>query len=65
MDNNAGDDDALNFFDPISYSKLIKTISAIHPVDPETKKRFNFEDRITVKDYMSKISDTCFCYQAQ
>lgn len=66
MKNNDGDgDDPLNFFEAISYEKLIKTISALHPVDPDTKKSFSFKDRVTVKDYNSKISDTCFCYQAQ
>jgi hypothetical protein len=26
----------LNFFEPISYKKLIKTYAKSHPVDPET-----------------------------
>ena len=56
--------DELNFFEPISYSKLEKVISQRHPVDPETKSRFSFKDRITVLEYEAKVSDLCFCYAA-
>lgn len=50
------------FFVPISYKKLFKVIYTQHPVDPETKQRFNFNERITVKDYIYKITDCCYCY---
>lgn len=63
MQNDGGDDDNnLNFFEPISYSKLIKYYSLLHPVDPETKETFEFKDRTTVKDYNTKLSDACNCY---
>ena len=50
------------FWEPISYKKLMKLISTLHPVDPMTKQRFSFKDRITIKDYRAKLSDACFCY---
>ena len=56
--------DELNFFEPISYAKLEKVISQRHPVDPETKSRFSFKDRITITEYEAKLSDLCFCYAA-
>ena len=56
--------DELNFFEPISYAKLEKVISQRHPVDPETKSRFLFKDRITITEYEAKLSDLCFCYAA-
>jgi len=39
-------------------------IEKYHPVDPDTKDKLLFKDRITVKDYESKLSDICFCYAA-
>ena len=55
-------EDNENFFEPISYRKLIKMISTLHPVDHETKNRFAFGDRVEVKDYYAKLSDVCCCY---
>tara|TARA_B110000285_G_scaffold199696_1_gene233020 strand:+ start:451 stop:873 length:423 start_codon:yes stop_codon:yes gene_type:complete len=52
------------YFEPLSYRKLEKIICQLHPVDPETKERFNYKDRVTVDDYYPKISDMCCCYQA-
>lgn len=40
----------------------MRVVCTQHPVDSETKQRFSFNDRTTVKDYMSKLSDVCFCY---
>ena len=58
------EDDGNNvYFEPLSHTKLMRIISTLHPVDPETKGRFHFKDRITVQDYNAKISDTCCCYQ--
>ena len=54
----------LNFFEPISYSKLEKVISQRHPLDPETKDRFSVKDRVTVNEYEAKLSDMCYCYAA-
>jgi hypothetical protein len=56
------EDQGKMFWEPISYKKLMKLISTIHPVDPETKLRFSYKDRVTIKDYTSKLSDACFCY---
>lgn len=55
-------EDEDEFFEPLSYKKLIKVIEQNHPVDPETKEKFSAQDRITVKDYLAKMSDACFCY---
>lgn len=52
----------MNFFEPLSFKKLHRIISSLHPVDPETKERFKISDRITVKDYYAKLSDVCCCY---
>ena len=54
----------MNFFEPISYKKLVKIIGQRHPIDPDTKQRFSTKDRTTVREYNSKISDACFCYAA-
>ena len=63
LSNTNEEDDKKGFFwEPISYKKLTKVISTVHPVDPETKQRFNYKDRVTIKDYISKIMDLCFCY---
>lgn len=40
----------------------MRVISLLHPINPETKTRFSGQDRITVKDYDSKITDCFFCY---
>ena len=56
------DDDEGEFFEPLSYKKLMQVITTYHPVDPETKKSFSVKDRITVRDYGAKMSDACFCY---
>lgn len=58
------DEGELNFFEPISYSKLEKVISQRHPLDPETKDRFSIKDRVTVIEYEAKLSDMCYCYAA-
>jgi hypothetical protein len=50
------------FFEPLSYKKLLKIIEMHHPVDPETKEKFSSSERITVRDYAAKLSDACFCY---
>jgi hypothetical protein len=63
---NGGDDEnedsQKNFFEPISYRKLMKVVATLHPIDQETKTRFNIKDRVTIKDYEAKLSDACFCY---
>ena len=41
----------------------MKFIATNHPVDPLTKKNFNLWDRITVKDYCTKLFDPCGCYR--
>ena len=58
------DEGELNFFEPISFSKLEKVISKRHPIDPETKSRFDFKERVTVNEYEAKLSDMCYCYAA-
>ena len=57
-----GDDEQMNFFEPLSFKKLQKVICSLHPVDPETKQSFSIQDRICVKDYYAKLSDICCCY---
>ena len=57
---NPEDDD---FYEPISYKKFIRTMETYHPMDPNTKKKFDFDSRITVKDYWAKLSDVLFCYE--
>ena len=37
-------------------------ITNTHPVDPDTKTTFGIGERITVKDYFSKITDCIYCY---
>ena len=56
------EDQPKNFFEPISYSKLMRVIATYHPYDHETKSRFNIKDRVTINDYSAKLSDACFCY---
>ena len=56
------DDKSKIFFEPLSYKKLMRVISLLHPINPETKSHFSAQDRITVKDYESKITDCFFCY---
>jgi hypothetical protein len=51
------------FFEPLSFKKLERVISKLHPTDPDTKKRFSYKSKITVKDYGAKIADTCCCYK--
>ena len=58
--NQLNDDD--EYFEPLSYKKLQKQILVHHPCDPDTKKKLSFRERITVKDYESKMMDVCFCY---
>ena len=58
----ADDDQPKNFFEPISYAKLMRVIATCHPYDTETKSRFNIKDRVTINDYNAKLSDACFCY---
>ena len=53
------DDQSKVFWEPISYKKLIKKIATYHPVDPETKERLSYKDRVTIKDYLPKIFDLC------
>jgi len=48
--------------EPPSYKKLLKTIAEKHPVDPTSKLKFSIKDRITVKDYDSKLSDLFYFY---
>jgi len=48
--------------EPPSYKKLMKTIEENHPVDPKTKQKFSLRDRITVKDFESKLSDLFYFY---
>ena len=55
-------ENAEDFYEPLSYKKLSKKIEIHHPCDPETKKKLYFKDRISVKDYESKMMDVCFCY---
>ena len=57
-------EDEEEFFEPLSYKKLLKVIEQNHPVDPETKAKFSGSDRVTVTDYIAKLSDACFCYAA-
>ena len=58
-----GDDDQpKNFFEPISYAKLMRVIATCHPYDSETKSAFKMKDRVTINDYSAKLSDACFCY---
>lgn len=40
----------------------MKVISTYHPRDPETRKKFRFCERITLKDYTARLVDACFCY---
>lgn len=35
----------------------------MHPVDPESKTKFDYKDRITVKDYFNKLTDCMYCYK--
>lgn len=35
----------------------------MHPVDPESKEKFDIRDRITVKDYYQKVTDFIYCYK--
>lgn len=51
-----------DFYEPLSYKKLSKKIEIHHPCDPDTKKKLEFSDRISVKDFESKMMDVCFCY---
>lgn len=46
----------------LSYKALIKFIEQYHPVHPLTKERFDFSQRVTVKDYAMKLWDPCFIY---
>ena len=55
-------DEEEEFFEPLSYKKLLKIIEKHHPVDPETKEKFSAQERVTVRDYGAKLSDACFCY---
>ena len=32
------EEQGLNFFEPISYKKLVRVIGQRHPIDPETKQ---------------------------
>ena len=57
---NAGDED---FYEPISYKNFIKTMETYHPMDHNQKEKFEYDSRITVKDYWAKLSDVCFCYE--
>lgn len=50
------------FYEPLSYNKLIKVVEMYHPVDPETKEKFSVFERITVKEYRAKLGDCCYCY---
>jgi hypothetical protein len=36
-----------------------------HPLDPKTKERFSLRDRVTVKDYESKIADLFYFYNVR
>ena len=56
------DDQPMNFFEPISYKKLMRIISTCHPIDPDSKVRFGIKERVTVKDYRGKLSDACCFY---
>jgi hypothetical protein len=42
----------------------MKQITSKHPVDPNTLESFKFTDRVTVKDYGSKVTDIFFFYRA-
>lgn len=46
----------------LSYKALIKFVEQYHPVHPLTKERFDFGERVTVKDYAIKLWDPCFLY---
>ena len=59
------DDGEKQFYQPLSYKKLMETIITMHPVDPATKEKFPYADRITVKDYFSKLTDVMGCYQVR
>ena len=56
-----GEDDR----EPISYKKLIKHIETYHPVNPQTKERFKINERITVKDFNSKLYDAFYCFKVK
>ena len=45
-------EDDEEYFEALSYKKLIKVIEQNHPVDPETKEKFSYSDRVTVADYL-------------
>jgi hypothetical protein len=46
----------------LSYKNLIKFIEQYHPVHPLTKERFDYDQRVTVKDYAIKLWDPCSLY---
>ena len=57
------DSEEKQLYQPLSYKKLMKVICTMHPVDPDSKEKFDIRDRITVKDYYQKVTDFMQCYR--
>jgi hypothetical protein len=45
----------------ISYRKLNKMILKLHPTDPDTNKKFDIFESVTVSNYLMKLNDACGC----
>lgn len=45
----------------LSYKKLMKRITTMHPTDPETMEKLDLEDSITVNKYLFKLVDAVGC----
>lgn len=56
------DDEDLEEQEEVSYTRLMKFIEKQHPIDKLTKKSFSVEERVTVKNFNSKICDICNLY---
>ena len=52
-----------DFYQPISYKGLVRSISDNHPCDPDSLEQFPLDERITVKYYLAQLSDLCLCYE--
>jgi hypothetical protein len=55
------DDETAKLFESMSFKNLYKSIEAKHPTDPETREKYNFKERITVKDLERKLTDVFGC----
>ena len=47
--------------DKLSYKKLMKMITTYHPCDPDTQRKFEYNDSVTIHNFGLKLMDACGC----